>query len=37
MNEVNLKSLAQQLEAFRNEQREMRAALDNLLRSETAF
>jgi hypothetical protein len=28
MNEVNLETLAQQLGEFRNEQREMRAALD---------
>jgi hypothetical protein len=30
MNEVNLESLAQQLEEFRREQREMRAVLDNV-------
>jgi hypothetical protein len=30
MNEVNLESLAQQLEEFRNEQREMRASLDKM-------
>jgi hypothetical protein len=30
MNEVNLETLAQQLEEFRSEQREMRAALDNM-------
>jgi hypothetical protein len=30
MNEVNLESLAQQLEEFRKEQREMRAALDKM-------
>jgi hypothetical protein len=30
MNEVNLQSLAQKLEEFHNEQREMRAALDNM-------
>jgi hypothetical protein len=30
MNEVSLESLAQQLEQFRNEQREMRAALDKM-------
>jgi hypothetical protein len=30
MNEVNLESLAQQLEEFRREQREMRAALNNM-------
>jgi hypothetical protein len=30
MNEVNLETLAQQLEEFRSEQREMRAALGNM-------
>jgi hypothetical protein len=30
MNEVNLESLAQQLEQFGKEQREMRAALNNM-------
>ena len=30
MNEVNLESLAQQVEEFRNEQREMRASLDKM-------
>jgi wobble nucleotide-excising tRNase len=30
MNEVNLEALAQQLEEFRREQREMRAALDKM-------
>ena len=30
MNEVNLESLAQQLEEFRKEQRETRAALDKM-------
>ena len=30
MNEVNLETLAQQLEEFRREQREMRAALDKM-------
>jgi hypothetical protein len=30
MNEVNLESLAQQLEEFRRELRETRAALDNM-------
>jgi hypothetical protein len=30
VNQVNLESLAQQLEEFRKEQREMRAALNNM-------
>jgi hypothetical protein len=30
MNEANLETLAQQLEEFRREQREMRAALDKM-------
>jgi hypothetical protein len=30
MNEVNLEFLAQQIEEFRNEQREMRSGIDNM-------